>query len=110
MWEDLGPEVVTQLANIRDGAYAAGDKLEEMKKVKYDDLGSMLQGLGRSLELLLLPLGEELIPLLTDIIETIMPELEKYLEPIMETLGGVVQRSCRWWRRCSRPCWRSYPG
>lgn len=92
MWEDLGPEVVTQLANIRDGAYAAGDKLEEMKKVKYDDLGSMLQGLGRSLELLLLPLGEELIPLLTDIIETIMPELEKYLEPIMETLGGVVQQ------------------
>lgn len=92
MWEDLGPEVVTQLANIEEGAYAAGDKLEEMKKVKYDDLGSMFQGLLRSLEALLLPLGEELIPIIQSLVDTLMPHLEEYLEPIMEMLGGVVQQ------------------
>ena len=43
MWEDLGPEVVTQLASIGDGAYSAGNELEKMKEVKYDDLGSMLE-------------------------------------------------------------------
>lgn len=92
MWEDLGPEVVTQLASIEDGAYATGKELEKMKDVKYDDLGSMLEGLGRTLEMLLIPLGESLIPLIQQIVETLMPKLEEYLGPIMETLGGVVEQ------------------
>lgn len=58
MWEDLGPEVVTALADIESGAYASGDALEEMKAVKYDDLGSMLEGLGRTLETILIPLAK----------------------------------------------------
>ena len=31
MWEDLGPEVVTQLADIEDGAYDTGEALEEIQ-------------------------------------------------------------------------------
>ena len=90
MWEDLGPEVVTALADIEDGAYASGDALAEMKEVKYNDLSSMLQGIGRSLETLLLPLGNELIPLVQDIIESILPVLEENLPLITEFISGMA--------------------
>ncbi len=43
MWEDLGPDVVTQLANIQDGAYDTADAMGTIKDVKYDDLGSMFE-------------------------------------------------------------------
>lgn len=91
MWEDLGPEVVTALADIEDGAYASGDALEEMKAVKYDDLGSMLEGLGRTVETLLLPLGEELIPLIQQIAESLLPVLEENLPLLTDLIGDLAQ-------------------
>lgn len=53
MWEDLGPEAVAALAEIEDGAYDTSDAMNEIKAVKYDDLGSMFEGLKRSVEMLL---------------------------------------------------------
>lgn len=93
MWEDLGPEVVSQLASIEDGAYASAEAMSEIKKVKYDDLGSMLEGLKRSFELLLIPIGEALIPLLNVLAETIAPIIEVIsdsLSPILEQLSEVI--------------------
>ena len=71
MWEDLGPEVVAQLASITDEAYAAGDELQKMQEVKYDNLGDALKGLGRQLEVELLPLANELTSFLTDILQEV---------------------------------------
>ncbi len=90
MWEDLGADVVTQLADIRDGAYDTAGAMDEIKKVKYNDLGSMFESLKRSLEMLILPLGESLIPLLTDIISEIMPTLEECLPPLIERAAEVA--------------------
>ena len=105
MWEDLGPEAVEALADIEDGAYDTGDALNEIKEVKYDDLGSMLEGLKRSVEMLVLPLGEELIPVLTELIEDVLPVIKEvlpdvidgfsdFLEPILqlaqEALPGII--------------------
>lgn len=93
MWEDLGPEVVSQLASIEDGAYASAEAMSEIKKVKYDDLGSMLEGLKRSFELLLIPIGEALIPLLNVLAETIAPIIEVIsdsLSPILEQLSEII--------------------
>lgn len=86
MWEDLGPEVVTQLANIEEAAYATGEELNGIKEVKYDDLSSMLEGLKRSLEVLLIPLGEELIPILSELIEDVLPLLQEALPPILDLM------------------------
>ena len=61
MWEDLGPDAVTALADIEDGMYDAADAMEEIKDVKYDDLGSQFETLKRNVEMLLVPLGESLI-------------------------------------------------
>lgn len=92
MWEDLGPEVVTALANIEEGAYATGEELNKMKDVKYDDLGSMFEGLKRAVEMLLLPLGEMLIPILTELIEKVMPIIEEVLPPLIGAIGELIEQ------------------
>lgn len=92
MWEDLGPEVVTQLADIEDGAYDASDAMGEIKKVKYNDLSSMFEGLKRTVEVLLIPLGEQLIPLLKDIIDDILPAIKDFLPHLVEMISGFVEQ------------------
>lgn len=85
MWEDLGPEAVEALADIEDGAYDTGDALNEIKEVKYDDLGSMLEGLKRSVEMLALPLGEMLIPVIQQLIESVLPVLQEMLPQLLQS-------------------------
>lgn len=92
MWEDLGPEVVTALADIEDGAYATGEELNKIKEVKYNDLGSMFEGLKRAVEMLLLPLGEMLIPILTELIEKVMPIIEETLPPLIDVIGELIEQ------------------
>ena len=87
MWEDLGPEVVTQLASITDEAYAAGDELQNMQEVKYDNLGDALKGLGRQLEVELLPLANELTSFLTDILQEV--NFDGLAEGIAEAFSAV---------------------
>lgn len=48
MWEDLGIDAVASLGNIQDGAYATGDAMNAIKEVKYNDVGSAIEGLKRS--------------------------------------------------------------
>lgn len=91
MWEDLGPDVVTQLNNIGDNAGWAAGKMDELKKVKYDDLGSMFDGLKRSVEMLVLPLGEELIPLLSDLIQDALPVIEDVLPDVIDLFGEFLE-------------------
>ena len=91
MWEDLGVEAVEALAEIQDGAYDTADAMNQIKEVKYDDLGSMLEGLKRSLELLLIPLGEELIPILDELIQAVMPMIEEALPPIADAVGHLIK-------------------
>lgn len=90
MWEDLGPEVVTQLADITDASYDAANAMEGIKSVKYEDLSSMLEGAKRSLELLLVPLGESLIPLLTTVIEALLPSIESVLPIILDSVESFL--------------------
>lgn len=52
MWEDLGPEVVTQLANITDEAYASSDALQNMVDVKYNDFTTAAEAVKRSVSVL----------------------------------------------------------
>lgn len=92
-WTDMGPDVVAQLADIQDGAYDTADAMGTIKDIKYDDLGSMLEELKRSIDLLLLPLGEALMPLLETIMEALKPLAETIgdsLTPIFEKLGEVM--------------------
>lgn len=92
-WTDMGTDVVAQLADIQDGAYDTADAMGTIKDIKYDDLGSMLEELKRSIDLLLLPLGEALMPLLETLMEALKPLAETIgdsLTPIFEKLGEVM--------------------
>lgn len=91
MWEDLGPEVVTQLAEIEDGAYATAESMESIMDQKYDDLASVMEGVKRSLELLLIPLGEDLIPLLSMLADVLLPLIEEILSPLMGLLTALLE-------------------
>ena len=91
MWEDLGPDVVTQLADIEKGTYSTKDAMDTLKEAKYDDLGSMLEGIGRTLETALLPLGEALIPVIQEIIEAMMPMIDEYMPVISELILQLAE-------------------
>lgn len=91
MWEDLGPEVVTQLSEISDAAYATAEGMSEITDQKYDDMASVLEEVKRNLELLLIPLGEELLPLLEMLSELLLPLIEELLSPLMEILAGLLE-------------------
>lgn len=90
MWEDLGADAVTALADISSGAYETGGNLQQLSEIKYDDLGSMLEGLKRSVELLLVPLGEALIPAISEIATALMPIIEELMPPLTELLGSII--------------------
>lgn len=90
MWEDVGAEGVLALGNVQDEIDLTRDKLEEMNEVKYDDLGSMFEGLKRSVELLLLPLGEQLIPVIQDLVTEIQPLITDILNELVPVLLQLI--------------------
>lgn len=90
MWEDLGPEAVAAMADIQEGAYDTADAMNGIKEVKYDDIGSMFEGLKRSVEMLMLPLGEQLIPILDELIQSALPLLQEALPPLMEMVSELI--------------------
>ena len=91
MWEDLGPEVVTQLSAIGEEAYATAEDMASITNVKYDDLNSVMEELKRNLDLLLIPLGESLIPLVSMLAKSLLPLLIGILGPLMEILVAILQ-------------------
>lgn len=90
MWEDLGPEAVTALASIEDGAYDTAGAMQQIKDIKYDDIGSVFEGLKRSLEVLIVPLGEQLIPLLAELIDDILPLAAQLVGEILPVITNLL--------------------
>lgn len=97
MWEDLGPDVVEQLANITDGAYGAGDALDKIKEVRYDDVASSLATLGRTVTTKFIdPLADKALPLVKKVIDGVTDSLdppktmlEDFNSEISETVKNI---------------------
>ena len=89
MWEDLGPEVVTQLGSIKDMYDGTADSMNKIKEVKYDDIGSMFEGLKRNVEMLLLPLGNALMPLIVSIVNLILDNMP-LIESVINQLTPII--------------------
>ena len=89
MWEDLGAEGIKALAGWDSELDTTRNALEEINNTKYDDIGSALQGLGRTLETgVIKPLGEELKPVVEDVIDYVNANSGT----IKETLSGLVDK------------------
>ena len=91
MWEDLGETVILSSADLTDSFDQTADSMKKVQDVKYDDLGSMFEGLKRSVEMLVLPLGEELIPLLSDLIQDALPVIEDVLPDVIDLFGEFLE-------------------
>ena len=89
MWEDLGEDAVIALLDTEGAISNTKDALAEINDVKYDDIGSMIEGLKRNFETLLLPLGNALIPLITQVVELIQSNMP-IIESVLGTLTPVI--------------------
>lgn len=92
MGEDANLDFVKSLTSVGNAFTNTKGKMENLKKVKYNDLSSMFEGLKRTVEVLILPLGDELIPLLKDIIDDILPTIEEFLPELVEMISGFVEQ------------------
>ncbi len=96
MWEDLGPTVITQLGSIRDGYNDVAGSAEQLSQIKYDDLGSAMEGIGRQIQTnLLLPISDKLLPVFNDLANKLSEafasgELQASIDKISEAIGGLV--------------------
>jgi phage-related minor tail protein len=95
MWEDLGENAVMSLFNTQGSIEQTTDALDKINDQKYDDIGSALQGLGRTLQVDLVdPLGEELKPVVEDVIEYVEengPAIKETISKIVETVGNFIK-------------------
>lgn len=94
MFEDLGPKGIEALMNIQGEADRASNTLETINSQKYDDIGSALAGLGRTLNTdVIKPLGEELQPVVEEAISYVQdnaPTIKDILSDIADVIGDIV--------------------
>ena len=94
MWEDLGEDAVFSLLETEGAISSTKDALAGINEIKYDDLGSMFEGLKRNFETLLLPLGNALIPLIMQIVQLIqdnMPVIEALFAQLTPVITQLFQ-------------------
>ena len=83
MWEDLGVEAVQALADTEDALYDAGDALDNIQDVKFDNLGDAFEMIKRQGEVAFLPLASIMASLAVDLAPKIGDLLGR-LGPIIE--------------------------
>ena len=81
MWEDLGEDAIYALLDTQGEISNTKDVLTDINNVKYDDIGSMVEGLKRNFETLALPIGNALIPLIQQLLQMVMDNM-----PLIENL------------------------
>lgn len=90
MWEDLGPDVIKQIADITNETVDMKGAMDDLKNVKYDTFESAVAGLVRSLQVLGAELGEVLIPKVEKVIEFIQDVTDKFSSLSDEQKDTVV--------------------
>ena len=97
MWEDLGPQVTTQLGVIQGGIDGTKNSMEELKNVQYDDVTERLAAVGRNLQTeVLIPLGKALVPVLETVVNklseliTWWTNLDDKTKIVILTIGGAI--------------------
>lgn len=93
MWEDLGPQVVTNLGQIQDGFDKTKNTMEQINQIKYNSFGSALVGIMRQVETSLLPLGAAVLPMLNNFAnwfkEEGTPKIQSFATAIQNNIGPI---------------------
>lgn len=80
MWEDLSKEAVLSMGNVNKAAYGTGEELKNLQKAKYTNLQDAFQGIGRVIEVSVLPIATKL----ANKIAEYQPEIEKAVNIAVE--------------------------
>lgn len=78
MWEDLGPKVIEQLAGITGETINTKGAMDSLKEVKYDNLNSAIEQLGRTIQVAGASLGEYFIPIVQSAIDLVQGWTDKF--------------------------------
>lgn len=93
MWEDLGADGIKALMNMNGEIDNSTDALTQMSEVKYDDLGTRIEGVKRRLETsIITPLGKKLSPIVEKLVKTVENKLPK-IEKLAQKLGDVIVKA-----------------
>ena len=90
MWEDLGTEAMEAMAGASQAAYDTEGALEKINQVKYNDLDSAIQGIGRQMEVALLPAADAVYQSLMDSMPEITEAMEEVSPVIAENAGDFA--------------------
>ena len=94
MFEDLGFDAVYALSQTEGEISKTSDALGKINETKYDDIGSALQGLGRTLQTdLIQPLGEDLKPVVEEAISYVNqngPQIREMISSVASKVGEFV--------------------
>ena len=90
MWEDLGEETVMALLNTESEIMATTEALDDLNAVKYDDLGSAIEGIKRNLETSVAePIKENVMPAVNEFVQDV--DWQGAGNTIGEAFGAVVE-------------------
>lgn len=100
MWEDLGADAVKALTNTEGEADKTAKTLENIADIKYDDLGSRFEKLGRKARSELLePLAEKYLPKVESGLDWIikrLPKIEDTTKTMLPYVVGVGAAFATW--------------
>ncbi len=96
MWEDLGPQVVTQLGSIKNKFDETKNTMDEINKIKYASFSQGLQGIGRIINAgVLIPLGQRMLPVLNEFANWLkndgVKSINSFANEIGNGLSGAVK-------------------
>lgn len=90
MWEDLGEEAVLALLNTKGEIAPTTDALKEINSIKYDNIGSAIEGIKRNLQTSLAePIKNEVMPAVNEFIEDV--DWSGVGQTIGEAFGAVAE-------------------
>ena len=92
MWEDLGTEAMEAMAGASQAAYDTEGALEKINQVKYNDLDSAIQGIGRQMEVALLPAADAVYQSIMDS----MPEITEAMEEVSPVIAEIAGDFADW--------------
>lgn len=88
MWEDLGADGIKALTDIEGEFDRTYDSMSKLKDIKYDNIGSALQGLKRTVETnILLPIGKGLTPIIGDFVNGLTSKLQN-----TDVVSGITNK------------------
>lgn len=90
MWEDLGIEGVKALTKVNKRIDSSKKSMEEVKKVKYDDISNDFKKIGRSIQTdFLAPLAQKALPYANKFADYCINNLDKVVDGL-EVVGGTI--------------------